>query len=108
MWEQGEYEETLYLPFSFAVNLKLLIKILFKNIYTEREKENHLWGRKYRNRERDENIQIPDENIQIPDENIQIPGWTSGEQLFSAEMKKEMDSQRWPLRRICLKTNFDE
>ena len=31
---------------------------------------------------------------QIPDENIQIPGWTSGEQLFSAEMKKEMDSLR--------------
>ena len=26
VWEQGVYEKSLYLPFNFAVNLKLLLK----------------------------------------------------------------------------------
>lgn len=32
VWRQGAYEKSLYLPLSFAVNLKILFKEVFKNV----------------------------------------------------------------------------
>ena len=58
-----------------------------KKIYTQREKKRITFEGESTETEKEMRNQIPDENIQIP-------GRTSGKQLFSAEMKKEIDSQR--------------